>query len=90
MTIYNDPIFDVFGFFCDVFVGGKMVGCIEVEYDGKRTIGYYGRTKHQAEQDFVTNRKFLVKRGAEYETIIYPLCGRVKDKSYLPGCKTNQ
>jgi hypothetical protein len=87
MTTYNDPIFEVFGFFCDVFVGGKMVGSIEVQYDESRTIGYYGRMKHQSDQDFLTNRKFLVKSGTEYETIMYPLCGKVKDKSYLPGIK---
>jgi hypothetical protein len=82
--MYIDPIFEVKGFYLEVFVAGKMIGCVEVEYDETRTIGYYGRMKHTADQSFTTDRKILVKQGTEFESIFYPICGKVKDKSYLP------
>lgn len=80
---YNDVVesdYEVFGFYQDVFVDGKFVGCITSDYIPERPFGYAGRTISVAEDTFLTSQKKKVKKGQEMTTVYYPLCGRRLNK----------
>lgn len=79
--MYNDVIqssFDVVGFFEEIFVGNKFMGCIPTEYQPERKIGYAGRTQRVVVDTFTTTSKKCVKNGTIITTYYFPVCGKIK------------
>lgn len=67
--------FEELGFFEEYYCNNKMIGVKKAEYDGIRKIGYYGRVNFIAENDIILDNKKKIKKGLEYYTLLYPLCG---------------
>ena len=65
------------GFFKEYYVGGKLIGSVNIENKDRETFGYFGRKKELLESDIMVGKK-RIKTGSEVETMIYPLCGRVE------------
>ena len=73
----NNTPFESLGFFKEIYINRKYIGCIPCETDPTRKIGYMGRKNEVMGEDMVIN-KTKIKKGSVVETIYYPLCGRIK------------
>jgi hypothetical protein len=68
------------GYFIEYMVQGKYVGSINIEQPDREEVGYYGRIDAVATKDIVFNNKKRIKKGTQYYTRMYPLCG-ARDKN---------
>lgn len=71
--------FEDLGFFIEHLIDGKLIGCIKVDTNDRDCIGYYSKREHIASKDIVFGKK-RIKKGTNYQTRIYPLCGKVINK----------
>ena len=72
--------FEDLGFFIEYLVNDKLIGCKNVPTNNRGCVGYYSRQNHIAESDIKFKNK-VIKSGTEYHTRIYPLCGKVINKT---------
>jgi hypothetical protein len=70
--------FQNFGFFVEYMVDNKYIGSINITEPDREEIGYYGRIDAIAESDIVFSNKKRIKKGTQYYTRLYPLCGEKK------------
>lgn len=68
------------GFFVEYMVAGKYVGSITIQQPDRETIGYHGRIDAVATEDIVFSNRKRIKKGTQYYTRLYPICG-ARDKS---------
>lgn len=81
---YHTTEFDIFGFFIEyVMADGKLAGTINVEKNDRGCIGYESTQHHVADKD-IKFKSRTIKKGMEYRTRIYPLCGKVIKKEQKP------
>ena len=59
-------------------VDGKYVGSVNIEQPDRKEIGYYGRIDEVPTEDIVFGNKKRIKKGTNYYTRMYPLCGSRK------------
>lgn len=69
-------VFETIGYFEEYYQNGKMIGTKKTKYDGIRKIGYYGRVNSVSKIDITLDNKKKIKKGIEFYTLIYPLCGK--------------
>jgi hypothetical protein len=68
--------FEHLGFHIDHFVKGKYIGALKVETNPGPTTGYHSTKLLTAAADIKIGKK-IIKKGTEYKTIVWPLCGRI-------------
>ena len=73
----NNTPFESLGFFKEIYINRKYIGCISCDVEQNRKVGYVGRKNEVMGEDMVIN-KTKIKKGSVVETIYYPLCGRIK------------
>lgn len=77
-----ENVFDVFGYFEEFIIDGKMIGTIsksgEKFEDTGREVGYYGTKHFVAESDILLDNGKKIKQGQDFYTRVYPLCGKRK------------
>tara|TARA_R100000750_G_C2325840_1_gene88134 strand:- start:332 stop:601 length:270 start_codon:yes stop_codon:yes gene_type:complete len=76
MNAHHGIRYETFGYFLEYMVNGKYMGSINIEKPDREKIGYCGRKYNVAINDIVFSNKKKIKKGTEYYTHLYPLCGR--------------
>ena len=66
------------GYFVEYMIDNKFIGSINISEPDRDEVGYYGRIDAVAEQDIVFANKKRIKKGKNYYTRLYPLCGQKK------------
>ena len=69
-------VFEDLGFFIEYHVNNKYVGSIMVIENDRDCIGYYSRKDNVADEDIKFKNNKVIKKGTQYHSYIYPLCGR--------------
>jgi hypothetical protein len=64
------------GYFVEYMIDNKFVGTILLDEPDRDEVGYYGRIDAVAEEDIVFSNKKRIKKGTNYYTRLYPMCGR--------------
>lgn len=76
----DNKIFKNIGYHIDYFKNKKYIGSIRVAEPDRKEIGYNGRIHSIAKEDIIfKNRK--IKKGEEYYTELFPLCGKKLNKN---------
>lgn len=70
-------MFNYYGYYKEFYLNGKYLGNINTDKD-RDTIGYLGRKKELLTDIIILSNGKKLKANIEYETILYPLCGKVK------------
>ena len=70
--------FEDLGFHIDYFLENKYLVSIKSEKNihPNEKIGYASTEFHKADTDIIIGKK-KIKKGTEYKTIIWPLCGKI-------------
>ena len=71
----HEQSFENLGYFLEFWVDGKFIGTKNTTEKDREIFGYDGRTTHQAQADIIVEKR-KIKKGVEYMTIMYPLCGK--------------
>lgn len=69
--------FENLGYFEEIKLDGKNMGCVLCDEDPAREVGYYGKQTKVVDVAFFTDRKKKIKAGSVIETYYYPICGRI-------------
>jgi hypothetical protein len=69
-------VFEDLGFFIEYHVNNKYVGSITVIENDRDCIGYYSRKDSIADEDIKFTNNKVIKKGTQYHSYIYPLCGK--------------
>ena len=72
--------FEHLGYFIEFMSGNTYLGAINVTEKDREEIGYYGRQDHVADTDLYLNHGRVIKKGTEFYTRLYPLCGEWLNK----------
>lgn len=75
----NNSKFKELGFFKEYYVGNKLIGTVLCEKD--RDIGYAGRQTEMITEPIIFENGKKLKAGVEAFTMIYPLCGKLLNKT---------
>jgi len=75
MHIVPNVKYEKLGYSVDYHVNGKYYGSITIEEKDREVIGYSGRMYFIATEDIILGKK-KIKKGMEYYTYLYPLCGK--------------
>lgn len=75
----NKNAFAPLGFFKEYYVGNKLIGTTPCEKD--REVGYAGRQNETITDTIVFENGKKIKAGIEVFTMIYPLCGKLLNKT---------
>lgn len=70
--------FEIFGYFKEIWVAGKFIGTIQSEKD-REIFGYYGQKIETTKEKIVCENGKIVKPNTEIKTMLFPLCGRIKE-----------
>ena len=73
---YQTTKFEDLGFFVEYIVDGKLIGIKNVPTNETGKVGYESTQHFTAEETIVFKNK-KIKKGMNYYTRIYPLCGKV-------------
>tara|TARA_R100000278_G_scaffold110287_1_gene87453 strand:+ start:399 stop:644 length:246 start_codon:yes stop_codon:yes gene_type:complete len=68
--------FKQLGYSVDYHVAGKFIGSITIQEPDREVIGYSGRITGTADNDIIFTNNKRIKKGEQYYTFLYPLCGR--------------
>lgn len=69
-------MFTNIGFYKEYYLNNKYIGSIKTEKD-REIIGYNGKKLELLKEPIILENKKKLKTGIEYQTIIYPLCGKI-------------
>ena len=69
--------FENFGYFKEYYINGKFIGTLVCEKD-RETLGYYGKSKEIIQDKIKLDNNKVLKQGTETETMLFPLCGKIK------------
>jgi hypothetical protein len=78
---YERTEFESLGFFIEYLIDGKLIGCRNVDTNDRGCVGYESKQNHTAEETLVFKANKKIKKGTNYQTRIYPLCGKVITKT---------
>lgn len=76
MNLHYGVKYEKLGYHVDYHVSGKFIGSIKIDQPDRETVGYCGRIFSVAEEDIIFSNKKKIKKGEQYYTYLYPLCGR--------------
>lgn len=68
--------FKKIGYFLDYMIADNYIGSIVINEADREEIGYYSRIDDVASQDIVLSNKKVIKKGQEFYTRMYLLCGK--------------
>jgi hypothetical protein len=77
---YVTTKFENLGFFIEYLIGGNLIGCRNVPENERGCVGYESTQHEFAHETILLDRNKKIKKGSNYYTRIYPLCGRVIKK----------
>tara|TARA_R110002050_G_scaffold119030_1_gene236767 strand:+ start:27 stop:248 length:222 start_codon:yes stop_codon:yes gene_type:complete len=69
-------IFKDIGYFLEYYVNGKFYGTVLIDEPDRDEIGYYSKLDAKADNDIILQGKKIIKKGTNYYTRMYPLCGQ--------------
>ena len=69
--------FQHLGYFLEYHSNGKFIGTVNIEKADRDIVGYDGRQKNIATETIIMDKGRKIKKGVEYTTYLYPLCGKV-------------
>jgi len=69
-------MFSNFGYYKEYYLNGKYIGSIKTDKD-RDVIGYNGRLNENIETIIILDNKKKLKSNTTYQTILYPLCGKI-------------
>lgn len=67
--------FEHLGYHLDYHVNGKYYGSKKIDSPDRDVVGYLGKKIETASEDIIFKNK-RIKKGIEYYTFLYPLCGK--------------
>lgn len=70
-------MFTYFGYYKEYYLNGKYLGNINTDKD-RNKIGYIGKKSEILSNALILSNGKKLKPNIQYETILYPLCGKVK------------
>lgn len=69
---------EIIGYFKEYYCDNKFIGSVTMNQNDHKGFGYDHRQHHLADETFrVGNKK--IKKGSTYMTLVFPLCGRIKE-----------
>lgn len=77
-----ESLFEVKGFFLEIFINNQFQGSIPCQYTPGRNTGYTGREIITLECDITTSTKKRLKKGTIVTTYYFPICGKSVDKVF--------
>lgn len=69
-------MFNNFGYYKEYYLNGKYIGSIKTEKD-REVIGYNGKLNENIDSVIILDNKKKLKLNTIYQTILYPLCGKM-------------
>lgn len=69
--------FEHLGYFKEYYLNCKFIGTLKCDKD-RDTFGYFGRQKEVLKSNITLENKKVLKQGLEIETMLFPLCGKIK------------
>tara|TARA_R110000803_G_scaffold23796_1_gene58051 strand:+ start:1904 stop:2125 length:222 start_codon:yes stop_codon:yes gene_type:complete len=69
-------VFKDIGYFLEYYIDGKYIGTTLIDQPDRDEIGYYGKQEAKADTDIKLQGKKTIKKGTNYYTRMYPLCGQ--------------
>lgn len=69
-------MFSNFGYYKEYYLNGKYIGSIKTDKD-RDVIGYNGRLNENIDSIIILDNKKKLKINTIYQTILYPLCGKI-------------
>ncbi len=76
----NDSVFEIFGYKKSYIVRNKFMGSVNLSEPDREKTGHEGMREEILQEDLVTDKKKLLPKGTVCETILIPLCGRMKKR----------
>ena len=70
-------MFKELGYYKEYYIDNKYVGSIKCEKD-RDVIGYSGKKNEVLDLEITLENKKKLKANIEYQTILYPLCGKIQ------------
>ena len=70
-------MFTNIGYYKEYYLNNKYIGSIKTEKD-REIIGYNGKKLEQLKEPIILENKKKLKINIEYQTILYPLCGKIQ------------
>jgi hypothetical protein len=70
-------VFEDLGYFKEYYINNKFIGTINCDKD-REEIGYFGRKNETLESELILSNNKKIKKGETVQTILYPLCGKLK------------
>jgi hypothetical protein len=71
--------FEHIGWFKEYYLGDKFLGSININELDREEVGYRGRRTETILEPLSIKKGLILKPGTEVRTIVYPLCGRLKN-----------
>ena len=69
-------MFSNFGYYKEYYLNGKYIGSIKTDKD-RNIIGYNGKLNENIDSIIILDNKKKLKLNTIYQTILYPLCGKM-------------
>jgi len=69
--------FEHIGWAVDYMSNGKFIASVNIKEPDREKIGYAGRQFYIADRNIGFKNGKTIKRGQNYYTMLYPLCGKV-------------
>ena len=69
-------MFSNFGYYKEYYLNGKYIGSIKSDKD-REVIGYNGKLNENIDSIIILDNKKKLKLNTIYQTILYPLCGKM-------------
>lgn len=76
MNIHYGIKYKHLGYHVDYHQAGKYIGSIKIDQPDRDDIGYVGKKTNIATENIIFSNNKKIKKGEEYYTYLYPLCGR--------------
>ena len=69
---------EIIGMFKEYYCDSKFIGVAMIKENDHSGFGYDHRQHHTADETFKVGKK-KIKKGSTYMTVVFPLCGRIKE-----------
>lgn len=69
-------MFEDIGYYKEYYLNAKYIGSIKTIKD-REIIGYNGRKLETPKEAIILDNKKKIMANLEYQTILYPLCGKI-------------
>jgi hypothetical protein len=73
--------FEIFGYSVDYHIKGKYIGDVRLDKKDREQVGYLGRKVEILKENIIFKNGKKIKSGTEIMTMMYPLCGKIKNNN---------